>query len=173
MEPVTNIGTIAPKEKIRKPLQILQPAATDKETLVGSDRIFRPVQQSKKNTKSEDVAKSKRSALKHKKVTSEDKAIQTAREEKIIIEAEDLTSANPSENYWQVLAEKRRMALVNTLEENKTLSQRIEKLKEDNHIYREMLEEAKTLIEVLQEEIENNRSDMNNSSDNSVFFNLS
>lgn len=58
--------------------------------------------------------------------------------------------ANPSENYWQLLAERRRVALADTLEENKTLRQRIEKLKEENHEYKEMLDETKTLIEVLQ-----------------------
>ncbi|CAL1684840.1 unnamed protein product [Lasius platythorax] len=162
MESVTNVRTIAPKEKVRKPLQVLQPAATDKETLVGANRILRSVQQSKEKTKG-DVTKMKKDAPKCKKVTSENKAIQTVREEKIRIEIEDLTStANPSENYWQVLAERRKMVLVDTLEENKKLLQRIEKLEEENRIYKEMLDETRTLIEVLQEEIENDRNDINN-----------
>lgn len=58
--------------------------------------------------------------------------------------------ANPSENYWQLLAERRRVALMDTLEQNKILRQRIEKLKEENREYKEMLDETKTLIEVLQ-----------------------
>lgn len=48
------------------------------------------------------------------------------------------------------MAEKRRVALADTLEENKTLRQRIEKLKEENREYKEMLDETKTLIEILQ-----------------------
>ncbi|KAL6447825.1 hypothetical protein ACFW04_000149 [Cataglyphis niger] len=99
------------------------------------------------------------------KITTENKAIQTAQEEKIEIEADDLTSDNPSENYWQVLAERRRKVLVNTLEENKNLHQRIEKLEEENRIYKEMLDETRTLIEVLQEEI-NDRNDINSLDDN-------
>lgn len=89
------------------------------------------------------------------------------------------------------------MALVNALEENKELLQRIEKLEEENHIYKEILDQTRTLIEVLQvilsihcipvcipkhqlliykcytyyillqEEIENNRNDINNSLDDS------
>jgi len=42
------------------------------------------------------------------------------------------------------------VALADTLEENKTLRQRIEKLKEENREYKEMLDETKTLIEILQ-----------------------
>lgn len=123
------------------------------------------------------------------KITTENKATQTAQEEKVKIEAEDLTSGmfeiffslffsvycayfscrlqkynerqfikvfilydsdNPSDNYLQVLAERRRMVLLDTLEENKKLYQRIEKLEEENRIYKEMLDETKTLIEVLQ-----------------------
>lgn len=48
------------------------------------------------------------------------------------------------------MAERRRMVLVDTLEENKKLYQRIEKLEEENRIYKEMLDETRTLIEVLQ-----------------------
>lgn len=57
---------------------------------------------------------------------------------------------NPNENYWQILAERRRMALVDTLEENKKLARDIEKLEEENRIYKEMLDETKLFVEVLQ-----------------------
>lgn len=60
----------------------------------------------------------------------------------------DLTG--PSENYWQVQAERRRIALKNTLEENKELSKRLEKLEEENRVYKEMLNETRALVEVLQ-----------------------
>jgi len=55
------------------------------------------------------------------------------------------------------LAEKRRIALKDALEENKRLSekkkelaQRVEELEEENRICKEMLDETKVLVEVLQ-----------------------
>jgi uncharacterized protein with NRDE domain len=55
------------------------------------------------------------------------------------------------------LAEKRRIALKDALEENKKLSekkkelvQRVEELEEENRICKEMLDETKVLVEVLQ-----------------------
>lgn len=60
------------------------------------------------------------------------------------------TTAGPSENYWEVLAERRRIALDDALEENKELSDRVEKLEEENCIYKEMLDESRALVEVLQ-----------------------
>jgi len=57
---------------------------------------------------------------------------------------------NPSENYWQVLAGKRQIALENTLAENKNLEQQIEILEEKLDIYKKQLDETKTLIEILQ-----------------------
>lgn len=59
-------------------------------------------------------------------------------------------SAGPSENYWEVLAERRRIVLEDTLEENKELSDRVEKLEEENRLYKEMLDESRALVEVLQ-----------------------
>lgn len=113
-------------------------------------------------------------AIKRKKVNH--KGIQTT-EEKIQIAAEDLTSegnyarsrlfhritffrvsktlcaifsAGPSENYWQVLAERRRVALEDALEENSVLTERISKLEEENRVCKEMLDETRALVEVLQ-----------------------
>lgn len=42
------------------------------------------------------------------------------------------------------------MALVDASEENKRLVQQIEKLEEENRIYKEILEETRTFVEVLQ-----------------------
>lgn len=42
------------------------------------------------------------------------------------------------------------MALKDALEENKELAKRIEKLEEENRIYKEMLTETRALVEVLQ-----------------------
>ncbi|EFN61912.1 hypothetical protein EAG_15741, partial [Camponotus floridanus] len=123
------------QDKSRKSLHELQPSAINKETLVGADRMINSTEQSKK-------AKPKSS--KHKNIKTKDKAVQTVQEEKVQIEAEDLIStAGPSKNYWQVIAEKRRVALKNALEENKELVQCIEKLEEEKRIYKEMLDETK------------------------------
>ncbi|XP_011701810.1 PREDICTED: uncharacterized protein LOC105458304 isoform X2 [Wasmannia auropunctata] len=151
--------------KDRKPLHVLQPAATDKETLVGADRIFKPIISKEARAKQNVTEIIKKDAP--KKVTKKNKAIQTVRE-KIEIEAEDLTSDNPGENYWQILAERRQMALVGTLEENKKLVQDIERLEEENRVYKEMLDETKLLVEVLQEQIEDDGNNVNNSLDDST-----
>lgn len=58
--------------------------------------------------------------------------------------------AGPSENYWEVLAERRRIALEDALEDNKELSERVNKLEEEKKVYKEMLDESRSLVEVLQ-----------------------
>ncbi|KAL6265012.1 hypothetical protein P5V15_005104 [Pogonomyrmex californicus] len=108
---------------------------------------------------------------KQKKVTTSNKAVQTAQEERIKIDVEDLTStdlAGPSENYWQVQAERRRIALKDALEENKELVTRLEKLEEENRLYKEMLDETRALVEVLQDMIGDDRNDINNSLEDSA-----
>lgn len=75
------------------------------------------------------------------------KAIQTG--EATITEA-DLTSDEPSPDYWKVLAEKRGEALNESLQENEKLKQHVEALTEENKICKEMLEESKHLVAVLQ-----------------------
>jgi len=57
---------------------------------------------------------------------------------------------NPSENYWQVLAETRQTALENTLAENKKLEQHIEILEEKVHVYKKQLDETRTFVKILQ-----------------------
>ncbi|XP_077267094.1 geminin DNA replication inhibitor isoform X2 [Temnothorax americanus] len=177
MKPVTDAETnIASEDKVRKSLHELQPSATDKETLVGADRMIKSTQQAKeaKSKKNVPTKTKKDVSKKQNKVTTNDKAVQTVSEEKIHkieIEAEDLTCtdlAGPSENYWQVQAERRRIALKNTLEENKELVKRIEKLEEEKRIYKEMLNETRALVEVLQDMIEDDRNDINNSLEDSV-----
>ncbi|XP_011155975.2 geminin isoform X2 [Solenopsis invicta] len=160
MEPVK---TDTHKTKDRKPLHELQPAATDKEILVGADRILQSTKSKETKIKQHMTENIIKDVSKYKKVTKKNKAVQTVPEKKITIEAEDLTLDNPSENYWQIIAERTQIALVNALEENKKLVQDIEKLQEENRIYKEMLDETKVLIEVLQEQIEDDRNDVNNS----------
>ncbi|KYN27391.1 PREDICTED: geminin isoform X2 [Trachymyrmex cornetzi] len=167
MKPVTGAETVTSEDKVRKSLHELQPSAIDKETLVGADRTIKSTK-SKKNI----PTKKKKNASKNQvKVTTNNKAVQTVKEEKGEIDAEDLTCtdlAGPSENYWQVLAEKRRLALKDTLEENKELAKRNEKLEEESRIYKLMLDEARALIEVLQDMMGDDRNDINNSLEDSV-----
>ncbi|XP_032678341.1 uncharacterized protein LOC116847444 isoform X2 [Odontomachus brunneus] len=164
----------------REPLHILQPSAIDKENLVTVGRMLRSTKQTKKvKTKNVVSEKTKPSPpnKSSKQIMFQDKAVQTARGEKIKIEVEDLTStAGPSENYWEVLAERRQIALDDALEKISILEERVEKLSEQNErlkeqklIHEEMLKETKTLIEVLQEMIDGDGNGINNSLDDSIY----
>jgi hypothetical protein len=55
----------------------------------------------------------------------------------------------PSENYWQLLAEQRRIALEKCLEENRTLHERLQRLEEVKEVAEQMLAESRSLVEVL------------------------
>lgn len=130
-----SVKTIAPKNKDRKPFGMLQPAATDKENLVGADRILRSTKLEESKTKQDVTETVKKDVSKCTEMTKKSKAVQTAQEEKIKIKVEDLTSDNPSENYWQILAERKQIeALVEALAENKKLVQYIKKLEIKNHV---------------------------------------
>jgi hypothetical protein len=59
------------------------------------------------------------------------------------------STETPSENYWQLLAEKRRIALEECLQENKTLHERVQLLEEEKQVTEQMLEESRNLVDVL------------------------
>jgi geminin len=59
------------------------------------------------------------------------------------------SSGPPSENYWQLLAEKRRIALEESLQENKILHERLQILEEEKQLTEQMLEESRNLVDVL------------------------
>lgn len=161
--------TVASEDKVRKSLHVLQPSATDKENLVGGGRMLRSSLPVKESNKNEVIEKQKNEPTKRKKITFKDKGVQTARGGKIKIEVEDLTSeAGPSENYWEVLAERRRIALEDALEDNRELTERVHKLEEEKRIYKEMLDESRALVEVLQEMLGEDGNDINNSLDDSA-----
>ena len=72
--------------------------------------------------------------------------------EKRGITEEDLTSeAGPSDSYWEVLAERRRAALEESLCENQELHERIHVLEEELDTSKQLLEETRNLVEVLTE----------------------
>lgn len=52
------------------------------------------------------------------------------------------------------MAERRRLALEDALEENQQLSQRIVKLEEEKRVYKEMLDESRALIDTLKVTLE-------------------
>lgn len=70
------------------------------------------------------------------------------------IKENDLTSASASEKYWEMLAEKRRVALDETLTENQMLHEQVANLKEELKVSDEMLNETKNLVEILTEMLE-------------------
>ncbi|XP_049792827.1 geminin [Schistocerca nitens] len=130
----------------RKSLHVLQPAARDKENLVGPGREM--PSSGKDNSKIKNVSE-KDQNLKKKKLCN--KSVQTD-PEKELISAEDLTSTEePSENYWKVLAERRRVALEDALKENELLHQKISILEEEKEVCEAMLEETKTLVDTFKE----------------------
>lgn len=63
---------------------------------------------------------------------------------------EDLTSEDASVDYWKRLAEKRQESLDVSLHEIEKLKDDIEALQEENKVCKEMLEESRNLVEVLQ-----------------------
>ncbi|XP_011495135.1 PREDICTED: uncharacterized protein LOC105360057 [Ceratosolen solmsi marchali] len=175
--------TIISERKARKSLHLLQPAATDKENLVGAGRHLRSLSTSKQIIKNEisDMMKEdinkifnktvlvKRDSCKKvidkhniecKKLQNDckmlnDKYVQTESNEQIEIFNKDLSSKlGPSENYWELLAERRRIALHDALAENHILTDQI-------CIYKEMLDEARALVEVLKDMLGNDKSNIN------------
>ncbi|XP_044730265.1 geminin [Chrysoperla carnea] len=134
------------QENIRnkKSLKTFKDSSDDKENLQIIGRPLKPLKIHENEMTSE---------FKKKKVTN--KAVQTDSENSSKITANDLTSeAGPSEHYWEMIAEKRRQALDETLEENRKLHEKIELLEEENKTCKEMLQESKNLVEILTEMLE-------------------
>lgn len=84
------------------------------------------------------------------------------------VTADDLTTDKPSEQFWEKLAEKRREALVETLEENQELYERIAALEDELNQSKAMLEEAQDLVTVLTELLEEKDHNTNNEHNGSV-----
>nr|CAD7429067.1 unnamed protein product [Timema monikensis] len=67
---------------------------------------------------------------------------------KLIDTSSDISSG-PSEKYWEVLAERRRVALEETLKENQKLHDTIALLKEECSEYKQLLKDSEDLVETL------------------------
>lgn len=100
------------------------------------------------------------SSSKRKKLLTNHSSCQTDPEDDNKISEDDLTTdAEPSENYWKSLAEKRRIALDESLDENERLCHKVTLLEEELHTSRQMLDETKNLVQVLTDMLEENDSD--------------
>ena len=85
------------------------------------------------------------------------------------VTVEDLTADKPvNEHYWETLAEKRRSALEETLFENQELYERIANLEDELNHSKSMLEEARDLVTVLTEMLEEKEHTDNDLTRNSV-----
>jgi len=60
-----------------------------------------------------------------------------------------VTSDKPTQEYWKLLAEERRVALEEALQENQTLTKKVETLQEENDRLNDLIEDAKTLAEMI------------------------
>ncbi|XP_075169110.1 geminin DNA replication inhibitor [Haematobia irritans] len=147
----------------RKTLKVLQGVATDKENLTGRPQIDKL---SRLKAATETTLSASTDYAKRKKIetraaetqTSPDKSEAGTSQKKIT--AEDLTGeAKPGEHYWERLAEKRREALEQSLEENQRLYERIEGLEEELNTSRKQLEEAQHLVAVLTEMLDENEEE--------------
>ncbi|XP_052565917.1 geminin-like [Culex pipiens pallens] len=77
------------------------------------------------------------------------------------ITEEDLTSAEgPSQQYWEVLAEKRRAALQESLSENMDLYEQLSSLKEELSTSKQMLQESRNIVEVLTELLQEDEAEI-------------
>ncbi|XP_073954827.1 uncharacterized protein [Choristoneura fumiferana] len=75
------------------------------------------------------------------------------------ITEEDISSDVPSENFWQTVAEKRRAALAEALDENERLHKLHDSLTEENNKYQALLDEANSFVDVFKELVQNNADD--------------
>ncbi|KAM7344175.1 geminin DNA replication inhibitor [Cochliomyia hominivorax] len=149
----------------RKTLKVLQGVATDKENLTGRpqlDKLSRlkaaVVNETTLSTNSTEYAKRKKIETKAAETQTSPDSKSSSNNKKIT--AEDLCSEEkPGEHYWERLAEKRREALEQSLEENQRLYERIEGLEEELNTSRQQLEEAKHLVSVLTEMLNENEAE--------------
>ncbi|CAH1638107.1 unnamed protein product [Spodoptera littoralis] len=129
----------------RKSLKTLQHTASDRENLVG-----RPSKSLKHQLSQESPVDVE---VKRKNLSTKE----TQANLDTTITVDDLTNPEgPSEKYWQLLAEKRQVALQEALDENEKLRKIIEDLKEENTLFKQMLDEANSFVEVIKEELANN-----------------
>ncbi|CAB3236739.1 unnamed protein product [Arctia plantaginis] len=132
----------------RKSLKTLQHTAADRENLVG-----RPSKSLKHQLSHDSQVE-----VEVKRKNSSTKETQANLDSKITVD-DLINPEGPSEKYWEILAEKRQVALQEALDENEKLRKIIEDLKEENAMFKQMLDEANSFVEVIKEELANTSKD--------------
>jgi len=133
------------KKGMRKFLQTLQPSSGDKENLVGTGRV-----QDSSDTKSLKPKGKTEVAGSSEEPKSVVAKINPSLYANLIID--DLTNtAGPSESYWKVIAERRRKALEDVLEQNRKLHTVVIALEEENASCKALLDQTTDLVTTLQE----------------------
>jgi len=156
--------------KTSRTLSVLQKTATagDKENLVGrpSPAYITKAKLMKKTapreiTQTPDIKQTKQ--IDKASTTSQTSPSLEARKDtkNDEITYEDLTSDQPSENYWKALAKKRAAAIKETKAENQQLIERIAALEHKLSQAKERLTEVKSLAEVLTELLEEKENEPN------------
>lgn len=128
-------------------MKTIQTTATDKENLVGrlpayiaKESLIKPIS----IAKDED--------LKHKKAAAVASSSSQTLPASSLISEEDLTSESTvGDVYYEILAEKRRLALEETLEENEYLHDKCERLESELNLSKQLLDETRDLVNVLTE----------------------
>ncbi|XP_045458681.1 geminin-like [Melitaea cinxia] len=72
---------------------------------------------------------------------------------------DELCTDLPSEKYWNLVAEKKRIELKDALDENERLHKLKESLLEKNLLYKQMLEEANSFVDVFKEVVSDTAND--------------
>lgn len=128
-------------------MKTIQTTATDKENLVGRLPAYIAKEQLEKP-----ISVSKDDEFKREKAAPVASTSSQTIPASNLISEEDLTSDTKVSNvYWEVLAEKRRLALEETLEENQYLHEKCEKLESELNQSKQLLEESRELVNVLTE----------------------
>ncbi|KAF7989004.1 hypothetical protein HCN44_007314 [Aphidius gifuensis] len=165
----TIVSSTTSKSFEKKSTKTFETAARDKENLVRVSRVLRSTSGPLKAMSKEEMSgqiKIETTNEKTKKITEVGKVNKKSPAKKV--SQKSASQPEPSENYYKVLAEKRRIALDNALEEKHILHDKIKQLEEENRSYKEMLDESRALVEVLQEMLGEDQPDINNSLDDSV-----
>lgn len=155
------------KEK-RKTLQVLQPAANGDGTLVGSRGVIRQNETKQKKTKTP-LSKLKQQKLKiqdsgssssstvRSDSSDSDSAKKSVKKSTKYLESDVneksvalMVSDPPPERYWELLAEERRLALQEALEENERLHKELEEMKEKNKALEEIAGQAEYFASLYQ-----------------------
>ncbi|XP_015367378.1 PREDICTED: geminin-like [Diuraphis noxia] len=145
------IAEMVNKKGTRKCLQTLQPSGVDKENLVGTGRFH-------ENKPDPKISKPQFETEVDVK-TDENKSVVDAKakpslyKKLIIQDLNNIVGPSTSEKYWEVVAERRRKALEEVLEQNSKLHTLITALKEENSSCKKSLEKTTNLLNTLNEVI--------------------